>query len=69
MDQEPHRAEAVTEVYGEVTGLLHRPCPGRVRGYSGQVQPVSAVLDEHQRVQPLSMTVSTRQSQAMIARA
>jgi hypothetical protein len=50
---EPHRAEAVIQVHGEVAGLLHRPCRGRSCGYPGQVQPPGSVLDEHQHVQPL----------------
>jgi hypothetical protein len=50
---EPHRAEAVIQVHGEVAGLLHHPCRGRSCGYPGQVQPPGAVLDEHQHVQPL----------------
>ena len=53
MNQGPQRAEAVTQVHGEVAGLLHRPCPGRVRGHPGQAQSSGAVLDEHQHVQPL----------------
>ena len=52
MNQEPQRAEAVTQVHGEIAGLLHHPCPGRVRGHPGQVQSSGAVLDEHQHVQP-----------------
>lgn len=53
MNQESQRAEAVTQVHGEVAGLLHRPCPGRVRGHPGQVQSSGAVLDKHQHVQSL----------------
>lgn len=53
MNQEPQRVEVVAQVHGEVAGLLHRPCAGRVRGNPGQVQPTGAVLDEHQHVQPL----------------
>jgi hypothetical protein len=53
VNQEPQRAEAVTEVHGEVAGLLRCPCPGRACGHPGQVQPAGSVLDEHQHVQPL----------------
>jgi hypothetical protein len=42
-----------SSVHSEVAGLLRRPCPGRARGHSAQVQPAGAVLDEHQHVQPL----------------
>ena len=52
VNEEPQHAEAAIQVHGEVAGLLHRPGPGRVRGYSGQVQPAGAVLDEDQHVQP-----------------
>ena len=53
MNQEPQRAEAVTQVHGEVAGLLHRPRPGRVSGHPGHVQSSGAMFDEHQHVQPL----------------
>jgi len=53
VDQEAQRAEAVTEVHGEVAGLLHRRCPGRARGHPGQVHLAGAMLDEYQHVQPL----------------
>ena len=35
----------VTKATGTPVGLLHRPCPSRVRGHPGQVQPAGAVLD------------------------
>jgi hypothetical protein len=31
MNKEPQRARAVTQVHGEVAGMLHRPHPSRVR--------------------------------------
>ena len=39
MNMEPQRAKAVTQVHGEVAGLLHHPRPGRSRSHPGQVQP------------------------------
>jgi len=53
MDQEPQRAEVVTQVHGEVAGLLRRPRAGRVCGHSAQVKSAGSMLDEHQHVQPL----------------
>jgi hypothetical protein len=53
MNKELQRAGAVTRVYGEVAGLLHRPRAGQPGGHPGQVQPAGAVLDEYQHVQPL----------------
>ena len=41
------------QVHGEAAGLLHRPCPGRVRGHPGQVPSSGAAPGEHQHVQPL----------------
>jgi hypothetical protein len=68
MNQEPRRAGALAQIHGEVAGLLHCPCAGRVRGYPGQVQPAGAVLDEYQHVQPLEKRwLHHRKSQAMIA--
>ncbi|WP_141957987.1 hypothetical protein [Actinoallomurus bryophytorum] len=53
MNQEAQRAEAVTQVRGEIPGLPRRPRTGRVRGHSAEVRSSGAVLDEHQHVQPL----------------
>jgi hypothetical protein len=36
----------------QVTGLLHGPVAGGVRGDAAEVHPAGAVLDEHQHVQP-----------------
>lgn len=44
MNKEPQHAEAVTQVHGEVVGLLHRPGTGRVRGHPGQVKSQSRCL-------------------------
>ena len=40
------------EAEGEVAGLLHRPLASRVRGDAADMHPASAVLDEHQDIQP-----------------
>jgi hypothetical protein len=64
MNQEPQGAGALIQVHDEVAGLLRRPCPGRVRGYPGQVQSSGAVLDEYQHVQPLEQSRLHRQEVA-----
>ena len=45
--------EPLAEGEGEVTGLLHRPGAGGVRGDAAKVHPAAAVLDERQHVQAL----------------
>ncbi|GAA3610329.1 hypothetical protein GCM10022419_114160 [Nonomuraea rosea] len=59
VDQEPQPGDAVTQVHGQVAGLLSRPCSGRVCGYSGQVQSRGAVLDEDQHIQPLEQDITS----------
>ena len=68
VNQEPHRAKAVIQVHGEVTGLLYRPCP-----VSRAVTPARCSLRvpcsmNTSTYKRLSSTVSTtRKSHAMIA--
>ena len=52
MDQEPEIPEPLTEVEGQVAGLLHCPVARRVGGDAAEVHPPGAVLDEDQYVQP-----------------
>jgi len=51
-DQEPELLEAPVHAHGEVAGLLGRPLAGGMRGDATQVHTASAVLDEHQDIQP-----------------
>jgi len=44
--------EAPVHADGEVAGLLGRPLAGGMRGGAAQVHTASAVLDEHQDIQP-----------------
>ena len=50
-DQEPEAREPLIQIQGQVAGLLHSPCAGRVRGDAAQVHPAGAVLNEYQYVQ------------------
>jgi hypothetical protein len=59
-DQEPDVLEPVVEGEGEVAGLLHSPLARRVRGDAAEVHPASAMLDEHQDVQPSQQRVWAR---------
>jgi integrase-like protein len=65
VNQEPQRAEAVTQVHGKVPGLLRRPRPGRACGHPGQVQPAGTVPSEHQHVQPLELRSGCPQPDAI----
>jgi hypothetical protein len=68
MNQEPQRAEAVTQVHGQVASLLHRPCPVGCALTPARCSlrlPCSMNTSTYNRC---SSTVSTtRRSQAMIA--
>jgi hypothetical protein len=33
MNKEPQRADPITQIHGQIPGLLHRPRPGRVRDH------------------------------------
>jgi hypothetical protein len=47
-----HFLEALAKAESQVAGLLHRPLASRVRGNAADMLPASAMLDEHQDIQP-----------------
>ncbi|WP_443216895.1 hypothetical protein [Saccharothrix sp. ALI-22-I] len=53
-EQEARRLHPLSEVGGEVPGLLRRPLPGRVGGDAGDVRAPGVVFEERQRVEPLA---------------
>ena len=52
-NEELELLEPFAEAEGEVSGLLHGPLAGGVRGDAAEMYPAGAVLDEHQDVPPL----------------
>ncbi len=51
-DQEPERPDPLPQVLQQVTSLLRRPRPGRVRGDTQDVHPPAADLHHEQHIQP-----------------